>query len=180
MSDRRTLRVFDKLLAARDRVSTPVALPIVHDALGPEEDLLQAMVSAFDGTYIAVQGRPAGAEGPPNRALARVARTSFERERLPMTITESNARILASFDDHPSPTGGLETALRLVEVLVSREIDRDLVMVSYPLSGLDSAVAGVLWELCGLAVVNYPPTSLRLFAPIATGEVDVARPLPAQ
>lgn len=175
MSDRRTLRVFDKLLAARERASTSLALPIVHDALGPEEDVLQAMASAFDGTYIPAQGRPAGAEGPLNRALARVARTSFERERLPLTIEESNGRIVASFDDHPSPTGGLETALRLVEVLVSGEIDRDLAIVSYPLSGLDSAVAGVLWELCGLAVLNNPPSSLRLFAPIAIGEVDVDR-----
>jgi hypothetical protein len=69
----------------------------------------------------------------------------------------------------------LAVLLRLTEVLVSSEIDYPLVVVAYPLEGMDTAVAQLAWELCGLTVAASPPASLRTFVPIAIGEVSVSQ-----
>lgn len=175
MSHRRTLALLDAILGVAEsrREKDVLALPVVHDALRPEEALLKTLAEHFGGVYYSIDGRRPGASSPMNRTLAATVKSTLARVRLPISIQDNGTLVEAAFDDHPAPSGGLEVALRLVELLVSADIDHDFVVLSYPLSGLDHAVAGVLWELCGLAVAADPPPRLRTFVPIASGEVDV-------
>ena len=177
MSKRQTLQLFESLLDAADRHAPEdvLVLPVVHDAIGPEETLLGALCEAFDGTYVSSGDRGEGAAGPLNEPLARVVQATFGRIRYPMTIEQRGDAVIASLDDHANPEGGLATALRAVELLVSDEINRPLCVLSYPLAGLDEAVAAALWEICGLAIRTNAPSELRIFVPLADGDVDVDR-----
>ncbi|MBO9534667.1 MAG: hypothetical protein J7513_16965, partial [Solirubrobacteraceae bacterium] len=123
---RRTIELFTAVLDAIERTpaSDVLIMPVVHDALGPEEDLLAALCRSSEGELLLTADRGPGARGPINRPLAQVVQATFNRINYPITIVDSGQQILASFDDHANPEGGLATALRTVEVLVSSEIDQ--------------------------------------------------------
>lgn len=177
MSTRRTLALLDALLAEieRDREDDVLTLPIVHDEFGPEESLVAAAADHVDGVLVQVADRLPGSRGPLNRPLAQLVTEAFARARLDLEFEETKGWVVGRYIDHPEPGGGLKAVLRLAEVLVSSEIDRPIAIVSYPLEGMDAAVAQLAWELGGISVATSPPPSLRTFVPVAVGEVSVPR-----
>jgi hypothetical protein len=182
VSSRRTLALIDSILEAgeRNRAAGVLTIPVIHDALAPEEGLIAGLAEPLDGVFIRVGERSEGARGPLNQPLAELVIAGLRHARLEIGFTEHDGRVLAAFAEHPEPTGGLEVLLRLAEVLVSAEIDEPLAIVSYPLAKMDPAVAKAAWEMCGLSVADSPPGRLRTFVPVAVGEVSVARHCLAQ
>lgn len=177
MTARRTLALLDAILAEveRHRGVEPITLPVVHDAFAPEEGLIAAAAEHLDGALIDIGNRAEGATGPMNRPLAGLIAERLSRARLEVQFEEDAGRVIATFVEHPEPSGGLEVLLRLAEVLVSAEIDQPYAFVSYPLGAMDTAVAGAAWEITGLTVTASPPPNLRTFVPIAAGDVSVAQ-----
>lgn len=176
MSTRRTLALLDAILAEveRHRGDGVLTLPVVHDALSPEEDLIAGAAEHMEGAFIQVADREEGAKGPINRPLADLVVDKLTRSRLDARFDEVDGRVIGCLIDHPEPSGGLEVLLRLSEVLVSAEIDQPVVFISYPLAGMDTTVARLAWELTGMTTADSPPSSLRTFVPIAAGEVSVS------
>lgn len=175
MSVRQTLRVLDALLAERERhrEENVRVVPIVHDALAPEEPLLRTVADQLDGIYISVAERDEGSAGPLNRPMADLIAERLKRARLTVLFEEDQGQVRARLPDHPEPSEGLKVLLRLCEVLTSSELDRPVVFLSYPIGDMDTDVADVAWEFCGLTVSMSPPAQLRFFVPIAIGEVSV-------
>jgi hypothetical protein len=172
---RRTLKLLDVVLAEWERYGEQnvLVVPIVHDALAPEEPVIVAVADQLDGIYISVPGREAGSTGPLNRPLADLMVERLQRARLNMQFDEEHGRVRASLPDHPEPSEGLDALLRLCEVLASSELDSPVVFLSYPVGDMDTDVADVAWEFCGLTVSTSPPAELRFFVPIAMGDVSV-------
>jgi hypothetical protein len=110
-----------------------------------------------------------------DHARVAIAQGVLAKVGLDLRLDEDRGDITASFAGHASPSGGLATALRIAEAFVSSEIDVPVVLLSYPLDGMDSAVARAMWDLLGLAISDAPPPRLRVWAPIAEGDVDVRR-----
>jgi hypothetical protein len=150
-------------------------LPVVHDDLKPEQGLLAAFAERLGGVYVDVDGRSPGADGPLNESLAAITERICAESSLPITVTEDAGRVIATSADHEEPTGGVYTALRVIELLVSGEIDRSWVAISYPLAGLDTMLARMLWQLTAVTISDAPPPSLGTFIPIAAGDVSVSR-----
>ena len=150
-------------------------MPVVHDAVGPEEVLLDAYAVYHEGAFIRVGRRPPGAPGPLDHARVAIAHALFEGAGMDIRFNEAGGRIEASFAGHADPSGGLATALRVAEAFVSAEINVPVVVLSYPLAGMDKAIAGVIWDLTGLAISDAPPPDLRIWIPIAEGDVEVRR-----
>jgi hypothetical protein len=177
VSSRRTLALIDSILDAEERNRAPgvLTIPVIHDALGPEEGLIDGVAEPLDGVFIRVADRAEGARGPLNQPLAELVIAGLSHARLEIGFSEQDGLVLAAFAEHPEPTGGLEVLLRLAEVLVSAEIDEPLTIVSYPLAKMDPAVAKAAWEMCGLTVADSPPGRLRTFVPVAVGEVRACR-----
>jgi SIR2-like domain len=177
VSVRRTLALLDAVLEEieRHRGSALLSLPVVHDALTPEEGLIASTAAQLEGVFIRIADREEGAVGPLNRPLAELVEELLRRARLEVQIREAGDRLVATYLEHPEPSGGLEILLRLAEVVVSSEIDTPTVFVTYPVGAMDSAVAQVAWELTGMTVAASPPARLKTFVPIAGGEVSVTR-----
>ena len=175
MSARRTLQMLEAVVAEHERQpdDAVLTLPIVHDAPLPEEGLISGLATHLGGEMIRVSERAEGARGPINRPLADLIIQRLARARLEIRFDAQDDRVVAHFPDHPEPSEGLEVLLRLCEVLSSAELDRPAIFLSYPLGEIDSDLAEVAWELCGLTVAVSPPPSLRMFVPIAAGEVSV-------
>ncbi len=177
MSDRTSFMLLDDIArqAELPNVPIPLVLPVIHDAVGPEEPLLAAYAEYHDGTFIRLGRRPPGADGPMEHARVAVARALFAHENLDLRFDEVDGRITASFAGHASPSGGLAMALRVAEAFVSSEINVPVVLLTYQLDGMDSAVARAVWNLTGLGISDSPPTDLQIWVPIADGDVDVRR-----
>jgi hypothetical protein len=177
MSDLTSLNLLQNIARQAELPGAPVplVLPVVHDAVGPEEPLLAAYADYHEGAFIRLDRRGAGADGPLDHSRVAVARAIFGKAGLDLRVDELGSRISASFGGHASPSGGLATALRVAEAFVSTEIDAPVVVLAYPLDGMDSAIARAVWTLMGLGISDSPPPSLRLWVPVAEGDVDVRR-----
>jgi hypothetical protein len=177
MSDRTTLGFLEAIAreAELPGIDRPLVLPAVHDAVGREEPLLDAFAKYHGGILIKLGHRPPGAPGPLNHARVAIAQAIFGTANLDLRYDEAAGRITASFSRHASPSGGLATALRVAESFASEEIDAPVVFLTYALDGMDSAVAHAVWDLLGLAISDAPPSALRVWVPIAEGDVDVRR-----
>jgi hypothetical protein len=175
VSVRQTLTLLDAVLAEeeRHRNREVLTVPIVHDALAPEEGLIVGVANHIDGAFIRIAGRSDGAAAPLNRPLSELIVERLARGRLRVVFEEQDERVVAHLPDHPEPSEGFGILLRLCEVLASAEIDHPVVFVSYPLGDMDADLAEAAWELCGLTVRVSAPTALRVFVPIAMGEVSV-------
>jgi hypothetical protein len=175
VSVRRTLKFLDAVLAdqERNREQGVLVVTIVHDALSPEESVITAVAEQLDGVFVPIGGRSDGAAGPLNRTLAALMVERLAHVRLVVEFDEQDSRVHASFPDHPEPSEGLEVLRQLCEVLASSELNRAVAFLSYPIGDLDTDLADVAWEFCGLTVAASPPAQLRLFVPIAVGEVSV-------
>lgn len=175
MSDRTSLKLLDSIArqAELPSASRLAVLPVIHDAVGPEEPFLAAYADYHAGALIRLERRAPGADGPVDLARVSVARAVFAQEHLDLRIDEAGGRITASFAGHASPSGGLETALRVAEAFVSDEINASVVVLTYQLDGMDAAVARAVWNLTGLGISDAPPPDLRVWVPIAEGAVDV-------
>lgn len=177
MSDRTTLALLDAIAreAELPGIGVPLVLPTVHDGVGREEPLLRAFAEYHGGALITLGRRPPGAAGPLNHPRVAIAQAVFHTANVDLRYDEAAGRITASFAGHPSPSGGLATALRVAEAFASGEIDAPVVFLTYALDGMDSAIARAVWDLLGLAISDTPPGGLRLWIPIAEGDVDVRR-----
>lgn len=177
MSDRTTLMFLDAIAreAELPAIARPIVLPAVHDAVGREERLLGAFAEYHDGALINLGRRPPSAAGPLNHPRVAIAQAVLSRAGVDLRYDQAAGRITASFASHPSPSGGLATALRVAEVFASEEINAPVVILTYALDGMDSAIAQAVWDLIGLAISDAPPDRLKVWIPIAEGDVDVRR-----
>lgn len=150
-------------------------LPTVHDAVDPDHEALDAIVSRYGGRYIrcddaAPEWTPP--RGPLNTPLAVHITELCSSRNLPITISDEGGPVVVTADDYAEATGSLVAVLRVLATLVSSEIDVPLAVVSYPLEGLDEVRAPLLWE-ASLAPAIFAPPQLRTLVPVAAGSVDV-------
>src|SRR4051812_34190550 len=114
MSVRQTLKLLDSVLAEHERHQGDgvVTLPIVHDALAPEEELLASVATHLEEPLVQIADRKEGAPGPITRPLAALIVERLSRARLEIAFESANERLTATFPGHPEPSEGLEVLLR--------------------------------------------------------------------
>lgn len=152
-----------------------LVLPSVHDAMETDHPALEAIVARYGGRYIRCDdeaGELHQARAPINHAMAEHVAQLCANRGLQVTVEDGGGRVTVTADNSAEATGSLPTFLRVLSTLASSELDAPLVVLSYPLDGLDDERAPLLWEAT-LAPEWFAPPELRTFVPIAGGSVNV-------
>lgn len=154
--------------------SSTLVLPVVHDRVELDHDVLEAVATRYGGKYLRcdISAIEEDVQGPINISMAEHLRQLCASRGLPIRISERNGQVVVTADDFAEPTGSLPVVLRVISLLASAEINVPLVVLSYPLAALDEVRRALLWEAT-LAPKIFANDALKTFVPICGGEVDV-------
>jgi hypothetical protein len=150
-------------------------IPVTHEDLESDHALLRSAVEHYGGSYIDCSPMPSGpayVEAGIRPEAASLLEALCRARGLHVKIAFEDDRVRVQNVDGTEPTGSMLTVHGVLSALASNAIDRELVVFSYPLEGLDRTRAALLWDAT-LAVATFPPVRLRSFFPIAVGPVDI-------
>jgi hypothetical protein len=154
----------------------PLVIPTIHDSVDVDHEALEAIVARYGGVYLRCDDAAVSehrARGPINQTIADHLKQLCAARNMPIQVLERNENVIVTAEGYGEPTGSLPMVLRVLATLASFELNTPLVVLSYPLRGLDEVRAALLWEAM-LAPSYFIPPKLRTFVPIAGGDVDVA------
>lgn len=161
-------------LAAATADGPPRVLPIVHDALTPDRDVIEAVVERFGGvTLNAAEGSAAVVRGDPPPDLIEAVRATCERHGLLVAVDVNDATVTVRALDAGAVNDSLAAVLRLCGLLLGDAArSHALVVLIAPVQGLDDRRQRLVWDLAVRQAPRHLTGEIRVLVPVWEGSVD--------